>query len=269
MTDQEQPQYKPGDVVNGWRLTERGEWVPAQDAAQPQGATKTWRTGEQLQEEEPVPRKHRGRNVLIMVSVAFLLFVACGALVNSGTGGTEDSTTAAEQPAAPAPAAEEPAQEPPAAEEPPPAAEEPPPAAEPEPEQEQVAGIGQPVRDGKFEFVVTEVEPPVKTIGSNEFLQEDAQGEFVVVRVDVKNIGDKPQLLSPDNQKAFAGKTEFGVDPNAWTAFADEGKYLLDEINPGNQVQGVPLAYDVPVGTKLTHLELHDSPFSGGVRVNL
>jgi hypothetical protein len=259
MSGGEQPQYKPGDVANGWRLTERGEWVPAWDAAQPQGAPKTWRVADQTQEQEPAARKHRGRNVLIMVSVAFLLFVACGALVNSGTGGTEDSTTTAEQPAAPAPAAEEPAQEPPAAEEPPP-------APEPQPEQEQVAGIGQPARDGNFEFVVTGVEPPVRRLGES-FLEEEAQGEFIIVRVDVSNIGKDPRTLSSGSQYAYAGDARYADTLIIGLEGADRA--FVENINPGNKVTNVPIVFDVPPGTQLTHLELHDSPFSGGVRVNL
>ncbi|RSM44161.1 hypothetical protein DMB66_52525 [Actinoplanes sp. ATCC 53533] len=39
-------------------------------------------------------------------------------------------------------------------------------------------------------------------------------------------------------------------------------------MNPGNTVKG-KLVFDVPEGTKLTSLELHDSLFSDGVQVNL
>ena len=197
------------------------------------------------------------KKVAIWVGGVFVLFAACSEL--SGT--SDPSITATSQPTTGEPSAAQPPPAQPPAEEP---------QAEEPAQEEQVATVGQPARDGKFEFVVTKVEPPAKTIGTNEFLQEDAQGEFVVVRVDIKNIGDKPQMFSSGDQSAFAGETEFGVDPSAWVAYADgEHKLLVDEINPGNQVTDVPLAFDVPVGTKLTHVELHDSMFSGGVRVNL
>ena len=39
----------------------------------------------------------------------------------------------------------------------------------------------------------------------------------------------------------------------------------LDRLNSGTG----KLVFDVPVNIKLTALELHDSPFSGGVRVDL
>ena len=43
---------------------------------------------------------------------------------------------------------------------------------------------------------------------------------------------------------------------------------FLNEINPGNSAKG-RLIYDVPKSVKLTKMELHDSPFSGGVEVSL
>ena len=46
------------------------------------------------------------------------------------------------------------------------------------------------------------------------------------------------------------------------------GEGFLNEINPGNSTKG-RLIFDVPKSTKLTALELHDSPFSGGVEVSL
>jgi hypothetical protein len=43
---------------------------------------------------------------------------------------------------------------------------------------------------------------------------------------------------------------------------------FLEDINPGNEVKG-KLIFDVPKPTKLTAIELHDSMFSGGVKVAL
>jgi hypothetical protein len=41
-----------------------------------------------------------------------------------------------------------------------------------------------------------------------------------------------------------------------------------DDINPGNSIQ-VQAAFDVPPGTQPAELELHDSMFSGGVKLQL
>ena len=40
------------------------------------------------------------------------------------------------------------------------------------------------------------------------------------------------------------------------------------DINPGNSIQ-VQVAFDVPPGTQPAELELHDSMFSGGVKLRL
>ncbi|TWP38199.1 DUF4352 domain-containing protein [Leekyejoonella antrihumi] len=40
------------------------------------------------------------------------------------------------------------------------------------------------------------------------------------------------------------------------------------QINPGNSIQGV-LALDLPAGVKAASMELHDSMFSGGMKVGL
>jgi hypothetical protein len=129
-------------------------------------------------------------------------------------------------------------------------------------------GIGDPVRDGKFEFTVTKLDCSQKRVGS-EFLNAEAQGKFCMVSVTVKNIGKEAQTFSGSSQKAYdAEGTEFSNDTTA-EIYANEGTpTFLQEINPGNGVKG-KIIYDVPKSTKLTSLELHDSMFSGGVKVSL
>lgn len=129
-------------------------------------------------------------------------------------------------------------------------------------------GVGDPVRDGKFEFTVTKLDCSKSKVGS-EFLNETAQGKFCIISVTVKNIGKEAQIFDGSSQKAYdAGGTEFSNDTSA-EIYANEGSpTFLQEINPGNQVKG-KLIFDVPKSTKLTSIELHDSMFSGGVKVSL
>jgi hypothetical protein len=42
----------------------------------------------------------------------------------------------------------------------------------------------------------------------------------------------------------------------------------LKEINPGNQIDG-QLIFDVPADAKIVTAEMHDSAFSGGVKIDL
>jgi hypothetical protein len=132
---------------------------------------------------------------------------------------------------------------------------------------EKVAKIGQPARDGKFEFTVQKVKCGVTKVGGD--FGETAQGQFCLVTVKVKNIGKEAQLLSDSNQKAYgADGTVYSTDTAAGISANENAATFLNEINPGNQVTGV-LVFDIPKNVKLTKLELHDSAFSGGVAVQL
>src|SRR5699024_3688657 len=71
--------------------------------------------------------------------------------------------------------------------------------AEPEESAGDGFGIGEVAQDGKFEFVVTEVETGVERVGS-EYLNETAQGQFVLVHLEVTNVGDKAQTLYDSSQ---------------------------------------------------------------------
>jgi hypothetical protein len=131
----------------------------------------------------------------------------------------------------------------------------------------KAAKVGTAVRDGQFEFTVTKVEKGVASVGA-DFLEEKAQGQFVLVHVTVKNIGTKPQTLIDSVQKVRDGEgREFTTDSTA--AIVIKGNdVFFNEINPGNAVKGT-LVYDMPKDAKPASIELHDSMFSGGVTVTL
>ncbi len=132
---------------------------------------------------------------------------------------------------------------------------------------EAKAGVGTAVRDGQFEFTVTKVEKNVASVGS-EYLNEKAQGKYVILHVTVKNIGEKAQLLSDSSQRVRDGSgREFSTDTAAGI-YLEDNKVFLKEINPGNAVKG-KLVFDMPEGATPATVELHDSPFSDGVAVSL
>jgi hypothetical protein len=135
-------------------------------------------------------------------------------------------------------------------------------------EGDALAKIGQPVRDGKFEFTVQGVKCGVGKVGP-ELLEEKAQGQFCLITVRVKNIGKEAQTFSDSNQKAFAADgTEYSTNTAAGLVANEDANVFLKEINPGNQITGV-IVFDVPKNATVTRLELHDSAFSGGVGVAL
>lgn len=115
----------------------------------------------------------------------------------------------------------------------------------------QTAGLNQPVRDGKFEFIVRSV---------------TAARGYTVVTITVGNIGNEAQTFFPQNQKLIdsAGR-EYDCDTMAVYEFNRDG---IVELNPGlNQSVAVP--FQAAPGTQFVAVEWHDSAFSGGARVSL
>ena len=141
-----------------------------------------------------------------------------------------------------------------------------PPASQPAAGQATV-GLNTAVRDGKFEFTVTAVQPGPARIGT-DVLGATAQGQFVLVHLSVRNIGDVAQTFDGGSQKLFdAPGREFSAD-SAAAIYLDESQSFLNEINPGNAVAGI-VVFDIPRDVQPVRVELHDSPFSGGVSVTL
>jgi hypothetical protein len=135
-----------------------------------------------------------------------------------------------------------------------------------------VPGIGDKVRDGKFEFVVTKVSHR-KSVGDTDFgLGETAQGTFTVISLRVTNIGSESQTLDDSSQYLFDSTgRKFSADGAADIDLGGangQGSTWLNDINPGNTVHG-KIAFDMPAGDKAIKIELHDSVFSDGVTVRL
>ena len=138
-------------------------------------------------------------------------------------------------------------------------------AAEPE-DEAPGPGIGDAVQDGKFEFVVTEIETGIAEVG-DEYLNEQAQGQFVLVHMTVSNTGDRAQMLDGSNQKLVDTQgREHSADGSAAIYLGDTGTFLND-INPGNSVEGT-VVFDIPSDAEPASITLHDSMFSGGVTVS-
>ena len=212
--------------------------------------------------QKPARAWYTKKRVLIPAGVVVL------AMIGGAMGGGDDPTTpvsassptssaakaaapAATKAAAPAPSAAKAAA--------------PKPAPKPAPLGSQ---IGKPFRDGKFKFTVRSVKCGIAKVGDSVYLQKKAQGQFCAVTMSISNIGDEAQSMFADNQVAFDSKgRKFSADSEA-SIYDGSSEVLWEEINPGNSVKG-KVYFDIPKGAKLTSLELHDSAFSGGVKVRL
>lgn len=132
----------------------------------------------------------------------------------------------------------------------------------------ELAKIGTAVRDGKFEFTVNSLQCGVMSVGDNPYLTKTPQGQFCLLNVTVKNIGNEKQSLLSSNQKLLNGDAQYSADDTATLYAAPNGTSWYNDINPGNSVEG-KIVFDVPKDVIPTVAELHDSGFSGGVKVSL
>ena len=129
-------------------------------------------------------------------------------------------------------------------------------------------GIGTKVRDGKFEFVVTSVERPGKTLPGKNGTTLNAHGEFVIVRVTVTNVGSVGQSLDCQCQVLVNNKGQKFGTSNAILATEDALKFVR-VIEPGSTVKNAVVLFDVAPGTKISDVELHDSALTQGAKVTL
>lgn len=129
------------------------------------------------------------------------------------------------------------------------------------------AGLNTPVRDGKFEFTVTAVDPGIATIGTGG-VTRTAQGQFILAHVSVKNIGDQAQTLTFNSgAQKLTDKQGRQATASPTARIYVNSQNFLAQINPGNSVQWV-VVFDVPKDSVPATFELHDSLFSRGVTVS-
>jgi hypothetical protein len=128
-------------------------------------------------------------------------------------------------------------------------------------------GLNTPVRDGRLEFTVTSVSCGHESVGT--LITRDAQGQFCIVDLSVRNIGTSDQLLLDSAQVAIGTDgAEYDADSQAGVIASNNISTWINLVKPGSTVTG-KIVYDLPDGTSISKLELHDSAFSGGTTVTL
>lgn len=130
-------------------------------------------------------------------------------------------------------------------------------------DQQSASGVvGSEVRDGKFAFVVESVERQTNWTG-----EPKPRGQWVIATVQVTNVGNEPQSFFVANQKLIdsAGR-EYAADGSAAIYMGQESMAI--DLGPRLALTA-QLPFDVPTGTTPATLVLHDSAFSGGVRVSI
>ena len=103
-------------------------------------------------------------------------------------------------------------------------------------------------------FTITKVRAGVKSVG-DEYLGEKAQGQFVLVDVKVKNVGDEAVTLWGFEHKLIDGKgSEYSPNETAGI-YVSEANALAEGDNPGNTAKGT-IVFDMPMGAKPVEAQL-------------
>ncbi|WP_225726106.1 MULTISPECIES: DUF4352 domain-containing protein [unclassified Nocardia] len=121
--------------------------------------------------------------------------------------------------------------------------------------------VGKPVQDGVFEYIVTGTETGAKTLSENG-ISKQARGVFTVIVVRVKNISKDKHSFSPSNQVVFDSQNR-QHEADFTTSFSNT--YV--DIEPGAEITA-RLVFDMAPDTVAKRIELHDSMFSFGTKVD-
>lgn len=128
-------------------------------------------------------------------------------------------------------------------------------------------GIGVPTRDGTLEFTVHGLRRSTTVPTPSETNPWRAKGEFVIVDLTVKNVGDQSQTYYTDSQTLVIDGKQHNADPLAAVYLDQES---ANPIQPGLAID-IETPFDVAVGSRPEAVILDGDPIStpGGVRVNL
>jgi hypothetical protein len=130
------------------------------------------------------------------------------------------------------------------------------------------AGLGDPVRDGQFEFVVRSVDCGAASVGEG-FTRKEAQDQFCLVALEVENTGTEGRTFGGGQQFLYdEDGNRHHPDLDATARHERNGRLLSSLLNPGQRLEGT-LVYDVPRNVALSRVELYDGLFSGGAIVEL
>jgi hypothetical protein len=131
----------------------------------------------------------------------------------------------------------------------------------------RVAGIGDAVTTANWRITVPATPIRTDAVGSG-FLGETTQATFVVVEIEITNIGDDGSTFSDWQVSLFDGlDREF--DPADYsTQAAVGGGFFLEQTNPGITRSGF-VVFEVPARSINLTLEIRGALFSPSARISL
>lgn len=119
--------------------------------------------------------------------------------------------------------------------------------------------------DANLAFTVTAVNTAATvTSATNELLSKDAGGQFIIVSLEVRNVGDETSYYLSNQQKLQSGSDSYEADAAASSYLGS----LYEELSPGDEVDTV-LVFDVPPGTVPDAIEVHGDAVAAGTDIPL
>lgn len=128
-------------------------------------------------------------------------------------------------------------------------------------EQQKLFEIGDEIIAGEFKWKITKVTKQTEIgqyIGSN-FLGVKANGEFLILDVEVENIGKSANYLTDSFIKLVDDQgREFSSNPSGAFYLDHNSAILFDTINPGIVKKG-KVVFDVPVDLKVVNVRISNN----------
>lgn len=100
----------------------------------------------------------------------------------------------------------------------------------------KMGSVEQPLRVGDVEYTVHSYKT-ADSVGG-EYLNQKANGVYLIVNVTVKNLGKKPLSVDSDYFELRKGDSEYESDSTAGLYANEDGKFFHDKINPDGELTG-------------------------------
>jgi hypothetical protein len=108
--------------------------------------------------------------------------------------------------------------------------------------QEKIYKMNQVVKVGDVQYKITKKKAS-KTVG-NKYLNQKAQGYYLIIDISIKNLGDESLTVSNDFFKLYNGKKEYEADTDGAIYLGDDS-IIYQDINPDVTLKG-KVIFDVP-----------------------
>ncbi len=120
--------------------------------------------------------------------------------------------------------------------------------------------------DGQFAFRLNSGRCGVTEVGVSPNVRKP-QGQYCVYVLRIRNVGEQPRVLTSSNQHAIDVNGHVHTADILASEAASPTRNPFPKLMWRDQVATVALAFDIPRGTLLASLRLHDSPWSDGVKM--